>query len=225
MELREQTRDALAEAINIAFARTAASLSTLTGNHVELDVPRVQITPIEGVADALADFSSDEVASVLQPFTGPVSGDALLVLSYTGAVRLADLVADEPTSSPRLTESSREVLTEIGNILLNSCLGVFGNLLELHVTFAVPRLFVDLLTELVSALIAENPELKYALVIHTGFRLRSERVSGYLVMILGVGSITRLIEAVDRWEASIDEPPTDETRDDETATPDESTRR
>lgn len=204
MELREETRDALAEAINIAFARTAASLSTLTGDHVELDVPRVRVAPIDGVVEALNDFATDEVASVLQPFSGPVSGDALLVLSYDGAVRLADLVADEPGSSTRLTESSREVLTEIGNILLNSCLGVFGNLLKLHVTFAVPHLFVDLLGELVGTLVAANPELKYALVIHTGFRLRSERVSGYLIMVLGVGSITRLIEAVDRWEAGVD---------------------
>jgi chemotaxis protein CheC len=205
MELREQTRDALAEAINIAFARTAASLSTLTGNHVELDVPRVKVTPIDAVVDALTDFVADEVASVMQPFSGPVSGDALLVLSYAGAVRLADLVADEPSSSTRLTESTREVLTEIGNILLNACLGVFGNLLELHVTFTVPRLFVDRLAEIVGMLVAANPELRYALVIHTAFRLRSERVNGYLVMVLGVGSITRLIEAVDRWEASVDE--------------------
>jgi hypothetical protein len=44
-------------------------------------------------------------------------------------------------------------------------------------------------------------------------------------MILGVGSITRLIEAVDRWEASIDGPSIDEARDNGAATSDESTRR
>lgn len=204
MELNERQRDALAELINIAFARTAASLSTLTGKHVKLDVPRVRVTPIDGVAESLADVAEDDVASVLQPFLGPVSGDALLVLDYDGAVRLADLVADEPIASTRLTESAREVLTEVGNMLLNACLGVFGNLLQLHVTFAVPRLHVERLAGLLRKLSTATPELRYALVVHTGFRLRAELVSGYLVLVLGVASIERLVEAVDAWEARED---------------------
>ena len=46
MQLTERQTDAMGELINIAFARTAASLSTLTGNRVELDVPQVRLTPI-----------------------------------------------------------------------------------------------------------------------------------------------------------------------------------
>jgi chemotaxis protein CheC len=201
MQLTERQTDAMGELINIAFARTAASLSTLTGNRVELDVPQVRLTPVADLPGALAESEKDEVASVLQPFSGPVSGDALLVLDYVGAVRLADLITDEPMSSTRLSESAREVLVEIGNILLNACLGVFGNLLQLHVTFAVPRLYVEKLAVLISAVIAAEPELHHAIVIHTGFRLRAERVSGYLVMVLGITSLERLVVALDDWEA------------------------
>jgi chemotaxis protein CheC len=201
MNLTERQTDALTELINIAFARTAASLSDLTGDRVEIDVPQVRVTPIESLPVALADFAKDEVASVLQPFSGPVAGDALLVLSYDGAVRLADLLADEPTASARLSESAREVLAEVGNILLNACLGVFGNLLHLHVTFAVPRLYVERLSVLIDTLVGPKPDSRYALVVHTGFKLRNEQVSGYLVMVLGVASIERLVEAVDAWEA------------------------
>jgi chemotaxis protein CheC len=201
MNLTERQTDALTELINIAFARTAASLSDLTGDRVEIEVPQVRVTPIENLPVALADFAKDEVASVLQPFSGPVAGDALLVLSYDGAVRLADLLADEPTASSRLNESAREVLAEVGNILLNACLGVFGNLLRLHVTFAVPRLYVERLSVLIATLVGPQPDSRYALVVHTGFKLRNEQVSGYLVMVLGVESIERLVDAVDAWEA------------------------
>ena len=201
MNLNERQIDALTELINIAFARTAASLSDLTGDRVEINVPQVRVTPSADLPNALADFAQDEVASVLQPFSGPVAGDALLVLSYDGAVRLADLLADEPTASARLNESAREVLAEVGNILLNACLGVFGNLLRLHVTFAVPRLYIERLSVLIDTLVGPQPDSHYALVVHTGFKLRSEQVSGYLVMVLGVASIERLVEAVDAWEA------------------------
>jgi chemotaxis protein CheC len=201
MQLTERQSDALTELLNIAFARTAASLSSLTGNRVEIDVPQVRVTPIADVEDLLAEFATEEVASVLQSFSGPVAGDALFVLDYGGALRLADLMTDEALSSSRLSESAREVLAEVGNILLNACLGVFGNLLRLHVTFAVPSLHVERLGVLLRHLVDSKPDLQYALVVHTGFRLRAEHVSGYLVMVLGVTSIGRLVEAVDQWES------------------------
>ena len=81
-----------------------------------------------------------EVASIHQVFGGPVAGDALLLLNHEGAVQLADLLTDGHAPSNRLDESAREVLTEVGNILLNACLGMFGNLLDVHVSFSVPRL-------------------------------------------------------------------------------------
>jgi chemotaxis protein CheC len=40
-------------------------------------------------------------------------------------------------------------------------------------------------------------ELRYTLIVFTNFRLRDSAVSGYLVIILGVASLDRLIEAVE----------------------------
>src|SRR5690349_18384962 len=148
MELTEQQRDALSELINIAFSRTAASLSELTGHRVLLDVPKVAISPINELSAALAEFLPAEVATVHQVFSGPVTGDALLLLNYDGAVTLTDLLTAERVKSDRLNVSAREVLTEVGNILLNACLGMFGNLLQVHVSFSVPRLHLETLDAL-----------------------------------------------------------------------------
>src|SRR5262245_44218337 len=112
MELTDQQRDALSELINIAFSRTAASLSELTGHRVLLDVPQVAIYPISELGSALATFLPAEVATVHQVFTGPVMGDALLLMNYDGAITLTDLLADERMRSRRLNTSAREVLTE-----------------------------------------------------------------------------------------------------------------
>src|SRR5687767_11393799 len=128
MQLNERQKDALAELINIAFSRTAASLSELTGYRVWLDVPKVGIYPVNELTARLSAFLPAEIASVHQVFTGPVTGDALLLLNYDGAVKLTELLTEESVHSQRLNESSREVLAEVGNILLNACLGVFGNL-------------------------------------------------------------------------------------------------
>src|SRR5690349_9078385 len=136
MLLTEKQTDAMAELINIGFARTAASLSDLSHQRVLLDAPMVTVTAIEQLPEAVGAFIQDEVATVHQIFSGPVAGDALLILNYEGAVMLTDLLCAQQSSSRRLDESSREALTEIGNILLNACLGMFGNMLQVHVSFS-----------------------------------------------------------------------------------------
>lgn len=200
MLLTEDQKDALTELINIGFARTATSLSELTGYRVMLEVPQVSIHPISELSSKLATFVQGEVATVQQIFTGPVSGNALLLLNYEGAVTLTDLLT--PPGSPnthRLDSSAAEVLTEVGNILLNACLGMFGNLLQIQISFSVPRLHLEALDGLLHSLVIGKDELRYAMVIYTAFHIRESAVDGYMVMVLGVASLDCLIQAIDRW--------------------------
>lgn len=207
MILTEKQKDALTELINIGFARTATSLSQLTGHRILLDVPQVSIHPIEELASKLATFVNGEIATVQQIFTGPVSGNALLLLNYEGAVMLSRLVSPEGCPlSDRLDVTAGEVLTEIGNILLNSCLSVFGNLLEIQISFSVPRLYLEALDGLIHSLIIGKEEVRYAMVMYTSFKMRENSVNGYLVLVLGVVSLEKLLELVDSWADEAVEP-------------------
>ena len=201
MKLSERQSDALSELINIAFARTGAALSELTGHRVMLNPPEVAVYRTEELRGALAKFVPGDVASIHQVFAGPVAGDALLLLNYAGALQLTDLLTDGHTPSAFLDESAREVLTEVGNILLNACLGMFGNLLNVRVTFSVPRLHLETLDELIESTTSDKGEMHYALVVYTAFQIRDSSVKGFLVIVLSVDSLDRLIQEVDVWEA------------------------
>ena len=83
MILTPDQSDAITELVNIAFSRTAAALSDLTGNRVEMSVPQVSVHPIEELLPALGTFVSGEVATVHQIFGGPVSGDAFCFWTFT----------------------------------------------------------------------------------------------------------------------------------------------
>jgi len=198
MVLTDQQNDSISELINIAFSRTGAALSDLTGERVLLSPPSVSMHKTTELASALAHFVPGEVASIHQVFAGPVAGDALLLLNYDGAMELTNLLVEDHTPNGYLDESAREVLTEVGNILLNACLGMFGNLLHVHVSFSVPRLHLESLDHLISELITD--EHRYALVVATAFEIRDSRVSGFLVMALSVASLDRLLHEVDEWE-------------------------
>lgn len=201
MVLSERRTDALSELINIAFARTGAALSELTGQRVLLSPPAVSMMRTAELPVALARFIPGEAASIHQVFAGPVAGDALLLLNQDGARQLTSLLVDEDNPGSYLDESSREVLTEVGNILLNACLGMFGNLLNVHVSFSIPRLHLESLDELVASLLTDGDDLRYSLVVSTAFKVRDSAVSGFLVMALNVASLDRLLHEVDAWEA------------------------
>lgn len=200
MKLTSVQEDALIELLNIGFGRAAASLSQLTGHRILLEVPQVTVHPISDVSVALERMIATDVASVHQIFSGPVAGDALLILDQPGAAMLKELLTNEPALPLSIDASAREVITEVGNILLNACLGTFGNLLKVHVSFSVPHLSLESLGAILETLRVAHEGVQYALVVHAGFKLRNAEVKGYLVIVLSVASLDRLIRAVEEWE-------------------------
>src|SRR5579872_5146305 len=169
MLLSDQQRDILTELINVAFSRTAASLSVLVSNRVELDIPAVSVQSIADLPRAIDKMIGGELATVHQIFSGPVDGDALLVLNQSGAVTLVALLTGAEASESRLGASDKEVLSEVGNILLTACLGVFGDILKVRFCFSVPRLQVDSTELLLKSLVVGKDHLKLALIVGARF--------------------------------------------------------
>lgn len=202
MELTTSQKDALTELINIGYGRAAGALSELTGYRITLEVPQVSMHEISEIAPLIENVVSGEVASVNQMFLGPISGNAMLLMDEQSALVLSRLLTDERSPMREFDASAREIITEVGNILLNACLGVFGNLLRVHISFAVPRLHVESVQHVLESVNIESEEkLRYGLMIHTRFRLRASNVTGYLVIILGITSLDRMLKELQNWEA------------------------
>ena len=140
MNVDQLDTDALTELFNIGLHRAAAALSDLTGQRIIVDLPRLWICPIEETHARLVDLLNGDLATVHQIFKGSVTGDAVLVLDYESATRLAALMTDGGVAlGGRLDQSAREVLAEVGNVILSSCLSSFGDMLQVAVTFSVPK--------------------------------------------------------------------------------------
>src|SRR5580765_2123411 len=198
MELTASQQDALTELINIGYARAAAALSDLTGHRISLEVPEVAVHLISEIKEKLEHVIIGEVDSVNQVFAGPITGNAILLLDREAAMLLNRLLTDRP-NIPELDGAAREVITEVGNIVLNACLGAFGNLLKVQVSFTVPNL-VESVEKVLRSITVSGDELEYALIIHTRFHMRASDVSGYLVIILGVTSLETLMAVLRKWE-------------------------
>lgn len=200
MELNVLQKDALTELISIGYGRAASALSELTGYRITLEVPNIKMHSISDILPILQRVVEGEVASVNQIFSGPIAGNALLLLDQQSALTLSRLLTDNDGQPQGFDLSARETITEVGNILLNACLGVFGNLLQVQVTFTVPRLRVEGVDSVLKSITVGSEELSHALMIHTRFQLRASNVTGYMVVILGITSLDRMLAELDRWE-------------------------
>jgi len=198
-ELTGFESDALNELFNIGLHRAAASLSNLTDQRVIVDLPRLWVCPVAELRNRLVGLVEGELATVHQVFRGEFAGDAVFLLEYEKAAVLAGLLTDgEVAGAGVLDESAREVLAEVGNIVLSSCLGAFGNVLKVAVSFSVPRIHIESLQGLLSSMLIDNhDDVHYALLAATHFKLSKQDVDGYLVIVLGISSITKATKALE----------------------------
>lgn len=197
MTLTEAETDALAELFNVGLHRAAASLSDVTGQRIVVDMPKLVICEVSEIEQRLSDLVGGEIATVHQMFGGSVAGDAVLLMEHDKAAALARLMTDgEAATGGRLDQSAREVLAEIGNIVLGACLSGFGDMLQLPVSFSVPRIHIESLRTILGSLLVERNEAQYAVVVATQFRLSKLAVDGYLIVAVGARSLARISQAL-----------------------------
>ncbi|HEX9937526.1 MAG TPA: hypothetical protein VGB15_10400, partial [Longimicrobium sp.] len=194
----ELETDALNELFNIGLHRAAASLSDLTGKRVVVELPRLWVCSMGELKDRLLEVVDGDLATVHQFFGGAIAGDAVLLLEYDKAVQLADLMTGGDVAlGGRLDQSAREVIAEIGNVVLSSCLGAFGNVLHVAVSFSVPRIHIESLDGMLRTVVIERDQgIPYALVAATRFTLSGLEISGFLIVVIGVKSLELVSQAL-----------------------------
>lgn len=200
MFLTETQRDAITEILNIGFSKSAASLSELTGYRILLNIPEVKVLPVDelgAVLTGMVRHGFERIATVHQIFSGPISGDAMLILSQDDSRTLTNLLLNTPSDS--YSEATmKDVLSEVGNILINSCMGMFGNILKIQITFTVPQLQLETFDKLLRSLTIDHQEISYALMVAMKFQIRGQSVSGYMILILGVTSLDQFLAEIEK---------------------------
>ena len=197
MNLDEFQTDALTELFNVGLHRAAASLSEITGQRILVEHPRLWICRAEDAESRLRELLSGELAAVHQVFGGAVAGDAALLIEQDKAAQLARLVTrGDAGGDGRLDQSAREVIAEVGNVVLGACLSGFGDMLDVPVSFYVPSIRIDSLRTVLKSLLSETSGLQFAVIVATQFRVSELEVNGYMIIAVGAKSLERINKAL-----------------------------
>ena len=111
-----------------AMAHVAYDLTALTGRQIQAHRLVIETIPLQELADVSADSKMEAVGIYLLLTDEELSGEAVIILSLTDAMRLVDWLLEEQSgTTTRLDDLAHSALAEFGNQALSSFLNTLAN--------------------------------------------------------------------------------------------------
>lgn len=198
-ELSPLELDTVNELTNIGVGRAAAALSALINEEVELNVPWCRLVSRDVALEILSDEMQDEVVAITENFKGDFNGEGLLVFPKQNSLELVRGLLPEQVPLESLTELEQDALVEVGNIILNACIGTYGNLLKQNLTTDLPVLFKgnhNNFMESLNSIIVEN---HVVIFLNVTFLIRSKNVKGYVVFLMDLNSEENFLQSIKKY--------------------------
>nr|MBN2277020.1 hypothetical protein [candidate division Zixibacteria bacterium] len=188
-------KDYMVEIMNIGIGRACVVLSELVGARVNLTVPEVDIFRAGEIHGQMEIFKDERIISVTENFKGNLQGEAILVLSNYSGLLLTHRLNQYLNDTAEIQSGKRETVTEVGNIVLNSLVGSWSEILNDHFKFGVPEYLECTLSELLDRRIAgsanSGKEL-YAICANTHFDITEFFIMGTIIALFDKSSVENL---------------------------------
>ena len=179
--------------MNIGMGRAANALSQMAHDEVRLSVPFVDVLSIHDVTQLLQAQALDAIAVVKQQFAGVFWGEALLLFPEAQSLELARILLQDMVPLERMADMEQEAFMELGNIILNACLGSLANLLSSEIGSSLPEFLQGQCTEIFSMLQHEHPQDDFVLFLRMDFAIQERAINGYVTFMID-GTSTQALQ-------------------------------
>lgn len=197
--LHEIQIDALREVANMGAGHAATALSQLTKRRIMVNVPQLQVVPLEEVPELLGN-ADEVVAAVLMHMLGDLTGRTLLIFPRDAALRLSEiLLRRSPGSSHVFGELEKSAIKEAGNILCAAYMNALADFMGMMLLPSVPSLVIDLCAAvLTSAQTNFGSERDWVFSIETQFTMQEneQSVGGYFLLMPDVPALEVMLQTI-----------------------------
>ena len=197
--------DTLKELINISFGHAAADLAEVMDIFIKLHSPDVELIRagkiLEQMKKAITGF--DKTTIVEQHYYGEIKGVAVLVFPEGSDRKLLTYLKDSkstPEAQESILDLEKEIIMELGNILLGACLGNLFKILHSQTTYLPPWTNSGGIFE--NVFLSETiKESDTAITMQTKFIFENQDISGHLFIINSNSSMQKIKKAlIDYWK-------------------------
>jgi chemotaxis protein CheC len=179
-QLSDLETNLLAELFNIGVGKAADSLSKVVNQEVKLSVPVVEIKTIKIMAEYLG--GNTEICSVSQDMRGNFDARSMLMFHEENSMDVVRQLMGSNLPDEMVAEMQEEALIEIGNIVLNACIGAIASSLEQEFEVDLPIFQQGKPLELLPP--STTPEDSSVLLIRINMELTDCAIKGYLAFLL-----------------------------------------
>ncbi len=176
--------DLLAELFNIGVGKAADSLSRMVNQEVKLSVPAVEFRALRDMADYLG--SESEICSISQDMRGAFDARSMLMFPEENSLEVVRQLMGNHLPDELVADMQEEALSEIGNIVLNACIGSIATTLDSNFEVDLPEFNQGKPMDLLSSVDTTDDEGVLLIRIH--MELSECAVRGYLAFLLGQAS-------------------------------------
>jgi len=201
--LEEDTRDALAEAFNMALGEASEQFAELMNEEIELTVPSVELVSRRALVITLeGDASTAQRASlcrIAQRFACPsreIDTTALLLFPEAGSLEIVRYMLGESVADDKLNELEQDALAEVGNIIINSCMNSLAHIFDREMTGSLPEVKIGPAAELLTH---AGPQDDSVLLARIGMRMATRKISGHVIFMMDLPSLQVSIGLIRRF--------------------------
>ena len=189
--------DALKEIGNVGAGNSATALSQIINRRIDMNVPRVDLVPLEAVPDLVGGPDAIVVGIFLRVY-GKAPSNILFLLPKKRAFYLVDkLMGRSHGETTKLDFMDESALMEIGNILTGAYLNAFFTFTKLTMLPSIPALAMDMAGAILNVVLVQLGQMgDKALVIETEFLSEDDGISGQFFLVPDPGSLETIISAV-----------------------------
>lgn len=187
MALTELEQDALTEIFNIGVGLAADALYQMTGEHVPLSVPVVELTSQQRARQHFLEREQRPLCAIRQTYEGEFATAAVLMFPEDGRMHLVRMMVGPDLPQEELSEMAQDALGELGNIILNAVISNLASSLSMRLEGSLP----EVSTLNADAVFNHHADGSFAsddavpvLALLIDFELGTQRVSGYLAFLL-----------------------------------------
>ena len=202
INLSELENDALVEIFNIGVGHAAASMSEIVNEEVTMSVPSITFLNRADAAALLGSKKDGErICGVSQHYDGAFATEAILMFPEDKSLEIVRLMVGDAMPLQELTEMEQEAMSEIGNIILNSCVGTLANLFDSELHGSLPVYHVGTSAEILSVCNEQGNDV--VLMLHIDFVLSKHQIHGYVAFVLDLSALHDLKQQVSHYLAKV----------------------
>jgi chemotaxis protein CheC len=181
----------------MGVGQPAAAMSRIIHEEVVMSVPSITFQTRAEAAKTLGASEDGSICAVTQFYEGAFCTEAILMFPEEKSLEIVRLMVGQTLSMEELTEMEQEAMSEIGNIILNSCMSTLANMSGKELLGSLPKYQVGTGDEILGT--SSSQWNGVVLTLKIDFHIEKHQINGYVAFLLDMSALQDLRQYIDDY--------------------------